>query len=107
MNPPETMTAAQFQALCGLIWGDGWRPEAADALGVSLRNVQFWAAEPPARGKTVPPGVADELVRRAVALMDDPEHARRIRAAVARHASQTDILELVIALERSQRPGGG
>lgn len=102
MTPPDTLTAPQFQALCALLWGESWRPAAADALGVNLRNVQFWAAEPPARSKPVPEGVARELadmVRRRMEF--DPED---VRAYVARHASQTAILLQVTAPENAERP---
>lgn len=64
-STPSTITPAQFRALCAFLWGEQWRHDAAGALGVALRNVQFWAAEPPARGKPVPPGVARELVELA------------------------------------------
>lgn len=95
MTPPETITAAQFQALGALLWGEDWRRQAADALGVGLRNVQFWAAEPPARAKPIPAGVIAELCdmvqRLATACPDE------VAAHVARHASQTEILKLVTA----------
>lgn len=106
MTPPDTITAAQFQALGALLWGDDWRHKAADALGVGLRNVQFWAAEPPARSKPVPVGVALELcdmIRREM----QTDRAPDLVAAVRRHASQTRILELVIALECEPTPFRG
>lgn len=98
-----TLTAPQFQAVCALIWGDGWRPAAADALGVSLRNVQFWAAEPPARCKPVPEGVARELIAGAVTMLREPAERERARSIIARHLQQLEILELITAPERCER----
>jgi hypothetical protein len=104
MTPPDTITAPQFQALCLLIFGPEWRPQAAHALGVGMRNVQFWAAEPPARSKPVPPGVVRDLFAMVAEDMRNPEAAGRMRNHVARHASQAEILELVTAPETSERP---
>lgn len=98
MNPPDTITAAQFQALGALLWGDAWRHEAAEALGVGLRNIQFWAAEPPARAKPVPAGVIADLMDLIAERMRDPKEDARMHQHVYRHASQTRILDLGLAL---------
>lgn len=56
------MTAAEFEVVGRVLFGDNWRQTMAEKLGVSLRNVQFWAAEPPARCKEIPAGVDRELI---------------------------------------------
>jgi hypothetical protein len=96
---PDAITPAQFQALCALLWGDHWQREAGDHLGVLQRNVQFWAAEPPARGKPVPPGVLAELLAELDARLADPLELARIGQAVARQADQVRFLKQVTALE--------
>ena len=78
------MTAWQFEALARLIYGDRWQQPTATLLGVSVRNVQFWAAEPPARFKPVPPGVEAELMREARGRWGDDETAPEMARRAAR-----------------------
>ena len=55
------MTSAEFRAACYLLWGERevyWGAKhAADFLGVTARNVFYWAAG----DKEVPEGVASDL----------------------------------------------
>lgn len=87
----ERLTPAEFEALCKLLWssdGAGWQQRACEFLNVSIRSVQYFAAEPPAKCKPVPLAVRDELVaevrRRAV----DPKERAQMVAWIKRHASQ-------------------
>lgn len=88
---PPRLTPAEFEALCKLLWGDertGWQRNAAEFLKASVRNVQFWAAEPPATSKPVPYGVHAELVGEVRRRAADPAERSRMDAWVKRHASQ-------------------
>jgi hypothetical protein len=80
---------AEFEALCKLLWGDertGWQSNAAEFLKASRRNVQFWAAEPPATSKPVPYGVRSELLSAVRRAAEDPKERARMEAWIARHA---------------------
>jgi hypothetical protein len=90
-EPRQRLSAAEFEALCKLIWGDertGWQRSAAAFLDASVRNVQFWAAEPPATSKLVPYGVRAELVAEVRRRAADPDERSRMNAWVKRHALQ-------------------
>lgn len=66
----ERLQPHEFSAICQMIWGEiGWQKPAADYLGVQLRTIQFWAAEPPARGKPVPYDVRATLLAEIARLM--------------------------------------
>ncbi len=103
--PPDTITAAQFKALCAALWGEDWRREAADALAVSSRNIQHWGAEPPARGKPVPPGVIRDLFALIRGAMSDPIRAADLVREVSKAAEIAEILRVAIALESESKGG--
>ena len=87
----ERLSAAEFEALCGLLWGaerQGWQRSAAEFLNVSVRNVQFFAAEPPATSKPVPYGVRAELLAEVRRRLTDPVEAERMRLWAERHETQ-------------------
>ena len=98
--PPDTITAAQFKALCGALWGEEWRREAAAVLGVGLRNVQFWSAEPPARGKPIPAGVIRDLFALIRGAMADPIRAAELDREASKAAEIAEILRVATALDR-------
>jgi hypothetical protein len=90
-DAPARLTAAEFEALCKLLWGDertGWQRNAAEFLEASVRNVQFWAAEPPATSKPVPYGVRQELLAEVQRRRGDPAEHARMAAWIERHAEQ-------------------
>lgn len=65
------MNAETFRAACQLLWGDHdqWGAvRATEFLGVSARNVYYWAAG----SKPVPPGIALELGREIHRRLLDP-----------------------------------
>ena len=66
MNSTDNrLSAAEFEALCRLLWPsreEGWQKPAAEFLDVSVRAIQYFAAEPPAGSKPVPLGVGAELL---------------------------------------------
>lgn len=97
--PPDTITASQFKALCGALWGEEWKREAADALGVGLRNVQFWSADPPARSKPVPAGIIGDLFAMIRDAMRDPDRAATLTMEASKAAEKAEILRVAIALD--------
>jgi hypothetical protein len=107
MTATDTITAAQFEAVARLMYGEEWRAKAAALLGVSLRNVQFWTAEPPARFKPVPRGVAAELIIELRRRLTDPETAAGMASRAARMAAQADFVTQVIARETAWNESAG
>ena len=93
-------TAAEFEALCKMLWGNertGWQRGAASFLSVNLRNVQFFAAEAPHAFKPVPPGVwvalREEVRRRAA----DTAEASRMTTWADRHERQLRAMREALA----------
>lgn len=83
----------EFVKGCVTLWGvDDWKPTAADTFGVTVRNVQHWAA-----GTKEPPlGVMRELLN----LLDTTkkEVTREIAALDAAHGSLLKALTEAVAV---------
>lgn len=93
------MTAEQFAALGALLYGQDWRRQVADLLGVSVRNVQFWSAVPPARCKAIPDGVAADLLAVVRGRMTLPTEAARMRVEADEKLRTAQFLQQVTGFE--------
>lgn len=85
------LSAAEFQALCKLLWGAeriGWQRASADFLGVAVRNVQFFAAEPPATSKPVPQNLRERLEAEVRRRLSNPDERAAMLSRRDRHARQ-------------------
>lgn len=73
------MTSEEFRAACMLLWGCEFTPEAAAFLGVSARNVRYFASG----GKVVGAGLRAVLIEelRRQAFDSDTPTMRIIREA--------------------------
>jgi hypothetical protein len=94
------LTAAEFEGLCKLLWAaepDGWQNSAAAFLKVSVRSIQYFGAEPPAKTKPVPPAVRGELFAEVARRAADTAVRAAMEARTERHAAQLRVMRAALA----------
>ena len=93
----RTLTPSELRALCQLIFGESgaWKEQAAVALNVSKRNLDYWLSED---GYPTPPGILPDLM--AIAGRKLCEEGERVRMW-RQHQRKVDELRLLFqALEQ-------
>lgn len=89
MDATQPLTPAVFEALATLTFGRGdWHARTADALGVSLRNVQYFASG----RRPIPAGIGADLRAIIARLAENEGEKRRMTAWLARHAEQGEAM---------------